>query len=441
MAQLGGGRSDRLEFEDEFEEAFARLTAPAVEVSPGTKGLVAPLPPVLASAVCALETPAAYEPPVEAPESTSAEAAGGAAGEAAAEAAGEAATEAATEAAAATSPGLPTSPASPEPVQEHAPADTAEGASPLGRSFGEALPFGRKASSSRPTGEGLRYLFPAAQAPLHRPSAQEPPAEAGHSLYYRAFIKGVGLKDQVNPSGWGRLDDLLGGGFHPGLHVLSGHRPGMRRAFLDNVMWGAVEQKRPVWYYALDTGTQAVWERMIVTLSSLLGETVRAEELHSSTAADDVVARVGKVDSALVRNVLPHVWLRDPAGTDHPDPHRFVADVEANLLSEAGPHLLLIDSLFRTVHPHLGGDAAGEVRLVDEFDRLLRRRSSVAVAAVSSDFAARLMNVGRGHLLLASRAGSALGAAASEDVVVTAHKDGRVRSEIFAADGATGLLG
>lgn len=440
MAQLGGGRSDHLEFEDEFEEAFARLTAPmvkatapVVEATPDTAcGLGAPPPPVQTSTVCAPETPAADEPPREAPES--------AAAESAAEATADSATmaEFSPEAASPTSAATAAGPRSHEPVQEGGSADTAESAGPVVRFLGATLPFARRASS-RSTGEGLRYLFPTARAFPRRPPAEVPPTDAGHSPYYRAFIRGMTHKGPVIPTGWGRLDGLLGGGFHPGLHLLSGHRPRMRRAFLDNVMWGAVEQKRPVWYYALDTGTQAVWERMVVTLSSLLGEPLRAEELHAPTDVDDVMARVGEVDSALVRNVLPYVWLRDPVGTDHQDPNRFVAGVEANLLREEGPRLLLIDSLFRTVHPQLGGVTGEEVRLADEFDRLLRRRSSVAVAAVSSDLAARLMNVGRGHLRLAEFGG--LDAVASENVVVTAHKDGRVKSDIFAIDRVTGLLG
>lgn len=428
MAQLGGGRSDHLEFEDEFEEAFARLTTPVVEVSLDTAGgLGTPPPPTQTSTVCAPETPAAVEPPREASEL------------AAAEADSAAAAEVSIEVAAATSPG----PGSPEPVQKDASPDTAESDRPLVRSLGAALPFARSPSPSRSIGEGLRHLFPAAHVSPHRPPADVPPTDAGHSPYYRTFIRGMAEKGPVIPTGWGRLDGLLGGGFHSGLHLLSGHRPGMRRAFLDNVMWSAVEQKRPVWYYALDTGTQAVWERMIVTLSSLFGEPLLAEELHSSTDdatdVDDVVARVGRVDSALVRNVLPYVWLRDPAGTDRQDSQSLVAGVEADLLREAGPRLLLIDSLFRTVHPHLGGVTVEEVRLADEFDRLLRRRSSVAVATVSFDLAARLMDVGRGHLRLAEFGDS--DTADSEAVVVTAHNDGWVKSEIFAVDRATGLLG
>ena len=105
MAQLGGGQSDRWEFEDEFEEAFARLTAPVVEatapvveVSPDTAGGPGAPPPIMQnSAVCASETPAADEPPRKAPKSVpddaaanSAEAPESAAAETGAEAAAEA---------------------------------------------------------------------------------------------------------------------------------------------------------------------------------------------------------------------------------------------------------------------------------------------------------------------------------------------------------------
>lgn len=104
-----------------------------------------------------------------------------------------------------------------------------------------------------------------------------------------------------------------------------------RRAFPENLVWGAVEQKPPVWYCALHTGTQRVWERMIVTFASLLGEPVLPEELWAAARMDDVVDRVGRVDAVLVRNVLPHLWLRDPVGAGYRGSHDFLAGLDARL--------------------------------------------------------------------------------------------------------------
>jgi hypothetical protein len=212
----------------------------------------------------------------------------------------------------------------------------------------------------------------------------------------------------------------------------------MRRAFLDNLVWGAVEQKRPICYHALDTGTQAVWERMIVALGTLLGVPVLPEELRASTGVDNVAVRVGRVDAALVRNVLPYVCLRDPVDTDHVNSHRFMAALDAWLFQEGRPRLLIIDSLVR-LFPLLGEDTVQAVTFAGELDRLLRRRSSATVATVPVDPGAELLDAVRGHLRLAELESSE--DATTEIVAVTARGEGRVKSEVFAVDAMTGLFG
>ena len=76
MTESGGGRSGRLVCEDEFEEAFARLTAPTVEVSPPdlTCRPGAPPPAIQTSAASAPTTSAVERPLPETPESAVAEA-------------------------------------------------------------------------------------------------------------------------------------------------------------------------------------------------------------------------------------------------------------------------------------------------------------------------------------------------------------------------------
>ena len=419
MTESGGGRSDRLVCEDEFEEAFARLTAPTVEASPPdlTCRPGAPPPAIQTSAASAPTTSAVERPLPETPES------------AVAEALPETPTGAPVE--------TPAGPTHDAPAQDEGRAGGVEGVRSMERAFEAAFPSG-KGVRPTPPGEGLRLLFSSPQAPPDRPSLEEPLATSEHSSYYQVFVRNVTLRGRVLSSGHGRLDGLLEGGFRPGLYILSGHRPGIRRAFQDNLMWGAVEQRRPICCHALDTGAQAVWERMIVMLGSLLGEPVLPAELRTSTGVDDVAVRVGWIDAVLVRNVLPYVQLRDSVDVDAARPHRFMAALDAWLLHEGGPRLLTIDSPAR-FFPLLDGGTAQAVRLAGELDHLLRRRSSTAVATVPADPDAKLLDVVQGHLCLGEFEGPE--DATTEIVSMTAHEGGRVKSEVFAVDAMTGLFG
>jgi hypothetical protein len=415
MTEPTGGRSGRLD-DDEFEEAFARLTAPVVTVtvqdSTGRSGESAPGTQAPTPSTPGMR--ATDEPPPKAPESV--------------------VTEAPTQ--------TPPRPDHDVPAHDERPSQIAEGAKGMQKALGAFRPSTSRASP-RPTAAGLRFPFSAPQASSDPPPPNEPSTDCEHSPYYRSFVRNVTLRRQAISSGYERLDGLLGGGFHLGLSLLSGHRRGMRRAFLDSLVWGAVvEQKCPIWYYALDTGTQAVWERMIVTLGSLFGEPVLPEELHASRGDDDIADRVGRIDAALVRNVLPHVRLRDPVGVDCANSRRFMARLDARLLHEDRPCLLIIDSLFR-LFPPLGEEHAQRIRFAGELDRLLRSRSSAAVATVSVAPDQQLLDVVRGHLRLAEFEGSKDGSkdATSETVVVTAHDEGRVTSALFAVDVVTGLFG
>jgi hypothetical protein len=242
-------------------------------------------------------------------------------------------------------------------------------------------------------------------------------------------------------SGDRRLDDLLGGGLHPGLYLLSGSGARMQRAFLDNLMWGAVEQKHPVRYCAFDTGTQAVWERMIVALGSLIGEPVLPDDLRVSTGDDDVSVRVGAVDAVLVRNVLPYVLLRDSVGSDEKvSAGLFLAALDGWLVREGGSRLLIIDS-FSGLEGLLASEEEPRERaeFAGGLDRLLKERSSVAVAATTAEPEAGLSGVGRGRLLLGELdRGSD---ETTEWVALTVHNTRGVRSEVFAVDKITGLFG
>ncbi len=468
MVESEGGRLSRPDDDDEFEEAFGVLTASAAttvrefEVGPATRvpgtqasaAVVArseeavgpstpqPSPSEPAPAVAEspptdppsreplpqeppppeppAQEPPATEPPAPVLPSDSEQAAG---------------LEAPSE-----------FPAEGRPESEHdapdgeQPSQGADGTEGMNSVFGAVRPVGTRAST-RPMEEGLRYLFAPLDAPTVPVAGHESTSESGHSSYFQEFVRTAALRRQIMSSGDRRLDDLLGGGLHPGLYLLSGSGARTQRAFLDNLMWGAVEQKHPVRYCAFDTGVQAVWERMIVALGSLIGELVLPEDLRVSTGDDDVSDRVRAIDAMLVRNVLPYVQLRDSVGSDEKvSPSRFLAALDGWLIREGAPRLLIIDSFCG-----LDGLVAGEeeprdrAELAGELDRLLKERSSVAMAATTAEPEAGLSGVGRGRLLLGELdRGSD---ETTEWVAVTVHNARGVRSEVFAVDKITGLFG
>ena len=206
-------------------------------------------------------------------------------------------------------------------------------------------------------------------------------------------------------------------------------------------MWGAVEQKHLVRYCALDTGVQPVWERMIVALGSLIGEPVLPEDMRVSTGDDDVSDRVGAIDAMLVRNVLPYVQLRGSVEHDEEvSPTRFLTALEGWLIREGAPRLLIIDSFTGLDGLLANGEERRDVaEFAGEVDRLLKERSSVAVAATTGEPEAGLSQVGQGRLLLGELdRGSD---ETTEWVAVTVQNTRGVRSEVFAVDKVTGLFG
>ena len=447
MAKSESGRYDRPAWDDEFEVAFGSLTVPAVEVA-ARHSMLGPTDPARETQSAPTSTPGQREgegpapahPPLAEPEPVVIAPAepllAGALPESLESVVTEAPKEVLMEALIEALKEESLRPDDDAPAEARLLRDE-EGATSMRSALGAARPSGRGAPA-RPMKEGLRHLFSPTRVAPAGPRRAGPMTDSNHSSHYEAFLRRAALRSHVISSGYERLDDLMGGGLRPGLHFLTGHHTRMRRAFLDNLMWGAVEQRRPICCHALDTGAQAVWERMIVMLGSLLGEPVLPAELRTSTGVDDVAVRVGWIDAVLVRNVLPYVQLRDSVDVDAARPHRFMAALDAWLLHEGGPRLLTIDSPAR-IFPLLDGGTAQAVRLAGELDHLLRRRSSTAVATVPADPDAKLLDVVQGHLCLGEFEGPE--DATTEIVSMTAHEGGRVKSEVFAVDAMTGLFG
>ena len=450
MAKSESGRYDRPAWDDEFEVAFGSLTVPAVEVA-ARHSMLGPTDPARETQSAPTSTPGQREgegpapahPPLAEPEPVVIAPAepllAGALPESLESVVTEAPKEVLMEALIEALKEESLRPDDDAPAEARLLRDE-EGATSMRSALGAARPSGRGAPA-RPMKEGLRHLFSPTRVAPAGPRRAGPMTDSNHSSHYEAFLRRAALRSHVISSGYERLDDLMGGGLRPGLHFLTGHHTRMRRAFLDNLMWGAVEHKRPIWYCALDTGAQAVWERMIVALGYLLGEPVLPQELRASSGVDDVGDRVGRIDAALVEGVFPYVWLRDSVEmAEQGSPGQFLASLDAWLTCEDSPRLLVIDSFF-TLSTLLSGDeeAANGVDLAGELDRLLRKRASAAVATVPVGPDALLCDVGRGYLRLGELEGSGDGTA--ESVLVTARDAHGVRSQVFFVDGVAGIFG
>ncbi|MCZ7665159.1 MAG: hypothetical protein M5U22_20505 [Thermoleophilia bacterium] len=288
--------------------------------------------------------------------------------------------------------------------------------------------------------EGLRYLFsgPSAAEGL----VQAPPVTVGaaeQSPFFHAFLRDVASSGSVLSTGYSRLDRLLAGGFRPGVYLLSGHRGRMRRLFLDNLMWGAVGEGTPVSYLAIQTGAQSAWERMIVTLGRLVGEPLTIGDLRVFPHPGQLVERVGRLDAALVRSVLPQVALEDSILTDPALPSSFLAALDARLAGDTSPRLVLVDSLPRLLALLQVDGLQASSAFAWELDRLLYKRSSVGVAASGQEPDPELRDVVQGLLRLDPVDDGS--GTEPERLLVSVHERSRgVESTQFVADEASGLL-
>lgn len=310
-----------------------------------------------------------------------------------------------------------------EPVHTPAAEPQAEGSSPgatpgtaaaetgAGRLRLPSTPQQQPAGAARASmSEGLRLLFggaaaapPAAgpspaPAPASEPAPQpapapgpepsrEPGAAPEGSPYFQAFLVETAGRRPPLASGLAGLDELLDGGFHSGLSVVSSRAAWAARSLLENMLWkAATEQKKVVYYHPAGRG-QEIWQRLLLTLGHLIGEPLRREQLAARPVSEKTLDEVRRLDALFTATVLPHLSLRElrPAGPlplvsllreiDEALPLETGPPAGTSLSTGSGlPGLVLIDGFAAlSLLPGLRdpGDVAG---LLLELDGLLRRR-------------------------------------------------------------------
>jgi hypothetical protein len=250
-------------------------------------------------------------------------------------------------------PGLPDDPVTPDigqPDSDCSQADASGGEMPPG---GRASMSEELAALFRPTEQG-------SAAPLEETESREEPETCGEaapltprpSVFLRRFLQ----QDAARPrellsSGIAGLDVRLGGGFGPGLHLVTGASSGGRTSLLASVVWETVASERPIIYYTLREGGLQTWERLITALGSILGEPpVPLASRRGGLAGADVEV-LTRLDAALQRSVLPFLCLVETIPA-HPDAlGSFVEDVLSRAREARDSHrktpLVVVDDLDR----------------------------------------------------------------------------------------------
>ncbi len=204
---------------------------------------------------------------------------------------------------------------------------------------------------------GLLELFrdterpsPSGELVLGRTS--DPQASAAESsAFLRRYLGEQSRLAETVPTGLAGLDDCLGGGFGPGLHLVIGPAEVGKTAFLESVAWEAISSARPVLYYALDEGVIGAWERMISTFACFLGIPIDVEALRDHRLSADGLESLARVDLAFQSSVLPYLSLVDslPASSDAMS--ALPSDISSRAREAKERHglapLLLIDDLGR----------------------------------------------------------------------------------------------
>lgn len=221
------------------------------------------------------------------------------------------------------------------------------------------IPAGKRsrATTRASMREGLASLFSNTQTPSlpHPPAEPAPrpePEPLGPSAFFTQYLRDSDTAPELAPSGLADLDARLAGGFGYGLNLVAGG-PGIgKTAFIEAVAWEAIGRRRPVLYYALREGGRATWERLVSTLSYVMGGPVlRLPDLRARALGEEDTATLREIDRALQASVLPRLSLIEtiPAYTDPLT--AFLEDVSLRAMQareqQGRTPLVLVDDLQR----------------------------------------------------------------------------------------------
>jgi hypothetical protein len=211
----------------------------------------------------------------------------------------------------------------------------------------------RRPSATRASmSENLLELFRSTE-PRPAPSMSAPIRDRSESSpYLTRYLQRAERSPELAPSGLTRLDERLGGGFSPGLHVLQGKSGAGKTTFLQSVALEAVASGRPVRDYALKEGSLGLWERLVSSFSHILGgPPIPLSALRAHTLAPGELEALAGVDLALKDSVLAHLSLIETVSPHPDDLPNLVEDVRSGAeeaRDERGrTPLVIIDDLER----------------------------------------------------------------------------------------------
>jgi hypothetical protein len=247
--------------------------------------------------------------------------------------------------------------------------------------------------------EGLAPLFSNTQALRfpHSPAAplQMPhPDAVGPSAFLTQYLRDSDTTREPAPCGLAELDARLAGGFGSGLNLVAG-APGVgKTAFIESVAWETVGTRCPVLYYALREGSLGTWERLVSTLSYVMGGPfLRLPALRARTLDEECLATLEDVDRALQASVLPWLSLLEtiPAYTDPLT--AFLEDVSLRVMKardqQGRTPLVLVDDLQRLL---LHTRARGLLNVLSRIDDALAAGSIPGLLTLTpADFSGHVL--------------------------------------------------